>query len=77
MTVTVEVDARNRVSLGALAAADQYIGEVDEDGVITLVPARTVSEMELRLLARPDILGSVELARRETSTGERPARRAQ
>lgn len=75
MTTTIEVDARKRVSLGALATASQYLAEVDDDGVITLVPARIVSETELRLLGRPDILGAVELARRESVSGERPVRR--
>jgi hypothetical protein len=35
----IDVDARKRISLGALALHDHYLGEIDDDGVITLVPA--------------------------------------
>jgi hypothetical protein len=35
----IDVDARKRISLGALALHDHYLGEIDEDGVIVLVPA--------------------------------------
>lgn len=35
----IDVDARKRISLGALALHDHYLGEIDDDGVIVLTPA--------------------------------------
>lgn len=35
----IDVDARKRISLGAMALHDHYLGEIDEDGVIILTPA--------------------------------------
>jgi hypothetical protein len=38
----LQLDARRRISLGALAAHGYYLVEVAEDGVITLTPAVVV-----------------------------------
>lgn len=71
----LEVDARNRLSLGNLAKAKQYLVEVDPSGVITLSPAVVMTEMEARLLARPDILAQVEASRASGEDAGRPRRR--
>jgi len=75
MTVIIEVDARKRVSLGGLATAERYIADVDDSGVITLSPAVVMTEMEARLLARPDILAAVEKSRASAEDAGRPQRR--
>ena len=75
MTVLIEVDARRRVSLGALATAERYIAESDASGVITLSPAVVMTEMEARLLTRPDILAAVEASRSSDEDAGRPRRR--
>lgn len=74
MTV-IEVDARKRVSLGGLAEPGRrYIVEADPDGVITMTPAVVMSELEARLLCRPDILNAVESSRAAGEFVARPAR---
>lgn len=77
MTQLVEVDSRKRVSLGPAARepGTQYMAEVDEDGIITLTPAVVMSEVEARLLQRPDILASVHKAITDDVWVSRPVRR--
>jgi hypothetical protein len=77
MTQLVEVDSRRRISLGPAVreAGTHYMVEVDDDGVITLTPAVVMSEAEVRLLQRPDILAEVERSRREPDNDARPVRR--
>ena len=74
-TMLLEVDTRRRISLGALATADRYLVDVDEDGIITLSPAVVMTEMEARLMARPDILAQVEQSRARAEDAGRPQRR--
>lgn len=60
----VELDGRGRVALGKLARGnDRYLAEVEADGTIVLIPAVVLSEAELKLLARTDILQAVEANR--------------
>jgi hypothetical protein len=40
--IVIDVDSRKRASLGRLARHERYIGEVSDDGVITLTPAKIV-----------------------------------
>jgi hypothetical protein len=77
MAHLVEVDNRKRVSLGAVARepGTQYMAEVDDDGVIVLTPAVIMSEVEARLLQRPDILAAIERSRSTDGTTRRPVRR--
>lgn len=75
MAMLLDVDARRRISLGALAAADRYLVDVDEDGVITLSPAVVMTEMEARLARRPDVLAQVEQSRTSGEDAGRPVRR--
>lgn len=76
MTYLVEVDSRKRVSLGGVAGepGTRYMAEVDEEGVITLSPAVIMTELEARLLQRPDIMAAVEHSRRTLESGPRPVR---
>jgi hypothetical protein len=77
MTQLVEVDTRKRVSLGAVARepGTQYMAEVDDDGVITLTPAVIMSEIEVRMLHRPDILTALDKAVTDDVWVPRPVRR--
>jgi hypothetical protein len=77
MAQLVEVDNRKRISLGSAvrAVGTQYMVEVDPDGVITLTPALVLSEVEARLLHRPDILAAVDKAITDDVWVSRPARR--
>lgn len=79
MSNVLEVDARRRVTLGPTATAERYIMDQDPSGVITLTPAVVISEDELKLLGRPDILAAVEKSRADELAGrprgERPVRR--
>ena len=74
-TMLLEVDTRRRISLGALATAARYLVGVDEDGIVTLSPAVVMTEMEARLMARPDILARVEQSRARAEDAGRPQRR--
>jgi hypothetical protein len=47
----MEVDSRRRISLGSLAAHDRYLVEVEDDGIIVLIPAVVMSAAEARLHA--------------------------
>ncbi len=57
------VDTRRRVSLARLIAdlaeGDQFIVSQDEDGVIHLAPATTVSKRELEVLGDAQTLKSI------------------
>jgi hypothetical protein len=76
----LEVDARQRVSLGRLATAQRYLAEVEDDGTIVLMPAVVMSASEARLHAATEtsrrvdeFLDNPEVGSRRT----RPARRTQ
>lgn len=74
MTQTIiDVDARRRVSLGALATADRYTIEREDDGTIVLRPAVVLTEDEFKLLNRPDILHAVQGSRQDEKAGRLPA----
>lgn len=75
MTTIIEVDSRRRVSLGELATAERYLVERDDEGVITLSPAVVITELEARLLNRPDILAQVAKSRAGVMSTEAPQRR--
>lgn len=54
----LELDARRRISLGALATYDRYLVEVQDDGTIVLTPAVVIpastSEAIERFLDDPE-----------------------
>jgi hypothetical protein len=50
----LELDARRRVSLGAIASYDRYLVDVEDDGTIVLTPAVVMSAAEARLRAAPE-----------------------
>ena len=60
--VTVETDSRSRVSLrqAGVGPKRQYLVHVSEDGVVTLTPAVTLSEAEVRYLNNPELVARVE-----------------
>lgn len=77
MTSTlVQKDSRNRIALGSLLKADQYLARAGQDGTIVLEPAVVMSEAELRFLSTPHIVEAVDhsLAHPEESVA-RPQRR--
>jgi len=64
----VEVDSRRRVTLGQHARHQRYLITSESDGTVILTPAVVVSELEARLLRRPDLVEKVraDLAAPET-----------
>jgi hypothetical protein len=64
----VEVDSRRRVTLGQHARHQRYLITSESDGTVILTPAVVVSELEARLLRRPDLVEKVraDLAEPET-----------
>jgi hypothetical protein len=60
--VLVEIDSRGRASLARLAQnRTRFLGHVDDDGTITLVPAVVMSEMEARLRRNnPDLAARLD-----------------
>lgn len=73
MTI-IELDARNRASLGALATAKLYTAEVDDDGTITMTPAVVMSAIDAALLRRPDILAVIDESMASRVDAGRPTR---
>jgi len=59
-----KVDSRRRVSLarfvGELAEGDQFILAQDDEGVIYLTPAETVSKRELAVISDPKTLKRIK-----------------
>lgn len=70
----IEVDARRRVSLGALATADRYLIEQEPGGVLVLKPAVVLTADQYKLLDRPDILAAIVDSRASGETAARPKR---
>lgn len=69
----VEVDSRGRVALGKAAGeSKRFLAEVEADGTIVLTPAVVLSEAELKLLGRGDILDAVEASRAADRPKARP-----
>lgn len=60
--VTVDVDKRGRTSLSRVGVRPgTYAATLGPDGSVLLQPARLVTEHQLQLLARPDILAAIAL----------------
>lgn len=68
-TVEVDVDSRNRISLGKLASAKRYLATVDEDGSIHLTPAATISLRELEVLKNPELVERIQEGIRQAGAG--------
>lgn len=68
--VAVDLDSRNRVSLGRHATAKRYIMNALPDGTITLVPATTITFEELAVLQDPERLASIREGLRQSAAGE-------
>jgi hypothetical protein len=76
----LEVDARRRISLGALAEHDRYLVEVEDDGTIVLTPAVVMSAAQARLLAAVETSRMIDEFLDNPETGSRrtrPGRRRQ
>lgn len=64
MGTLLELDGRGRVAIGKLAGGtERYLAEVENDGTIVLTPAVVLSEAEVKLLSRVDILQTVSANR--------------
>jgi hypothetical protein len=71
--VLVQVDARNRVSLGNLAEHAQYLARSTPDGTIIFEPAEVVTIAERTFLSDPQLV--VALAKVNASPGLRSHRK--
>jgi hypothetical protein len=61
----VEIDDRGRVSLGRYKPkAGRYLLEVEPNGTLVLIPAKVVSEDQVRLWSNPQLLAELDEARR-------------
>lgn len=58
--ILVELDDRRRVSLGKLGHHQRYLAHEDPDGTLILTPAVVMSEVQARLLARPDVMADID-----------------
>lgn len=77
MAQLIETDSRHRISLGALAAHDHYLADVEDDGTIVLIPAVVMGAAEAALLSRSDLLDRIDSNRAADFPGprKRPTRR--
>lgn len=58
--VTIEVDERGRTTLGrGRVRPGQYSVTVEPDGSVLLQPGRFVTDQQMQLMARPDILEAI------------------
>lgn len=48
----IEVDSRNRISLGELCKHEQYLVRMEDDGTILLIPAVVIALTELKKMER-------------------------
>jgi len=58
--VLIELDERRRATLGKLGRHRRYLAHEEPNGVIVLIPAVVMTETEMRLLARPDLIEQIE-----------------
>ncbi len=70
----LEVDARRRISLGALAEHDRYLIEVEDDGTIVLTPAVVMSAAQARLHAAVETSRKIDEFLDNPETGSRRTR---
>ncbi|MHB1212635.1 MAG: hypothetical protein ACYC90_05415 [Candidatus Nanopelagicales bacterium] len=72
--VIVEVDERGRTSLGrGRVKPGKYAVTVEPDGSVLLQPGRFVTEQQMQLAARPDILEAIAVG--ESRPAKAQARR--
>lgn len=73
----IELDSRRRASLKQIAQHERYLVDVEDDGTIVLTPAVVMSAVEAQLMARKDILDSVDKNRAAGLPGrpDRPIRK--
>ena len=72
--VTVDVDERGRTSLGrGRVKPGRYAVTVEPDGSVLLQPGRFITEQQMQLVARSDILEAIALG--ESRPAEAQARR--
>jgi predicted transcriptional regulator len=71
VAIELEVDERQRVSLGKVIGKDVKRVRVEElaDGVIMLTPVISLSERELSVLANPERLASIKAGILEAKEG--------
>jgi hypothetical protein len=63
--VLVELDQRQRASLGKIASHTRYLATVESDGTITLKPAVVMTEAEAALLLNKDLVESIKEQRKD------------
>ena len=66
--IVVTNQQRGRLSLGALATADQYIAHAEPGGVIVLEPATVITETEKKLLQDTALMAAIERSRQHPET---------
>lgn len=59
MNQLLEVGARRRATLTNIGHHDRYLAEELPDGTVVLHPAVVVSEMQIRLLAAPEVMDRI------------------
>ena len=69
--ILVTNQQRGRLSLGALATADQYIAHAEPGGVIVLEPATVITETEKKLLQDAGLMAAIEQSRQHPETLKR------
>lgn len=72
----VEVDARRRVSLGRVGRREdtRYIVEESDDGVIRLIPAKTIPAREAFVWENPEVMKSLQRGMEQAATGKARSR---
>lgn len=68
----VEVDARRRVSLGRVGRREhsRYIVEENDEGVIRLIPAKTIPAREAFVWENPEVMKSLQRGMEQAATGK-------
>ena len=77
--VLIELDGRRRAYLGrvGLSRHTRYLAHTKEDGTIVMEPAVVMTEHDLWLAQRPDVLQNIEDARARPERLVRGRRRPQ
>ena len=65
--VEVELDSRGRATLRG-ARHTRYLMRQDDDGTLVLSPALVITQAELELRSRPDLVAEMEQAMADPST---------
>jgi hypothetical protein len=68
----VEVDSRRRISLGRVGRREhaRYIVEENDEGVIRLIPAKTIPAREAFVWENPKVMASLRKGMEQAATGD-------